>query len=194
MRLVWLIETLTGTVSPRRQPPRRRSTAAVMVLSANNNVLPCGLLFLDVLATDGASDSRKLRLPVLLLMALSPLPSLGVGLRGDTCWSPEFLRLGGSDPSVDGTGSSCDAFFFSRGSLTLEPFPLVRRGIGSRVTTRDGGGLIGAMSMGSMKRTLKSQCVTGDIVVGRVSVDVIMYEIVPLSNCYPERNVRHNLC
>ena len=50
----------------------------------------------------------------------------------------------------------------------------VRREIGSRDMTRGLGSAIGATSMVSRSVTLTSQVVVGDIVVGRVRVEVSM--------------------
>lgn len=53
---------------------------------------------------------------------------------------------------------------------------------GSRVMVRGFGGYRGEISIRSTKYTFRSQVIVGDIVVGRVSVAVIMYVIVPRSN------------
>lgn len=55
-----------------------------------------------------------------------------------------------------------------------EVFVRVRLEMGSSEITRGFGSAMGAMSITSLKVTLVSQLVVGDIVVGRVNVDVSM--------------------
>jgi len=59
-----------------------------------------------------------------------------------------------------------------------------RREIGSREMTRGLGWYNVAISMFSWYPILQSQVIVGDIVVGRVRVALIIYEIVPRSNCH----------
>lgn len=59
---------------------------------------------------------------------------------------------------------------------------LVRLDIGSREIVRGFGGFIGPMSTVSTRDIFWSQLDVGAIEVGRVIVEVIIYEIVPRSN------------
>lgn len=79
---------------------------------------------------------------------------------------------------VGGTPSGADAASRFRDDLAL-----VLLDIGSKDMTRGFGNNIGAMSIESVRYTFVSHDVVGDIVVGRVSVAVNMYETVPRSNC-----------
>jgi len=113
----------------------------------------------------------------LLLSWLAKLVSLGDGLRG---WmtssgvpSGEFgvwLNRGLSVPL--GVGGTLSVFAVS--GRVRGGFVLVRREIGSKDITRGLGSATGATSMTSRRVILTSQVVVGDIVVGRVKVEVNM--------------------
>lgn len=72
-------------------------------------------------------------------------------------------------PGVGGTLSDIPVSGRVRGGLVR-----VRREIGSKEITRGLGSAIGATSITSRSVTLTSQVVVGDIVVGRVNVEVNM--------------------
>jgi hypothetical protein len=112
----------------------------------------------------------------LLLRRLSKLTSLGDGLRG--CWLSsavlvwsDLSRVNGAPELVGVWGAASDTPVSGRlravlGLLLLE--------IGSKEMMRGLGSGIGAMSIASLRYTLASQDVVGNMVVGRVNVDVSM--------------------
>lgn len=115
----------------------------------------------------------------LLLIWLAKLVSLGDGLRGLMVSSGvpfPVSDLSGATrgvsvlpPGVGGTFS--DTAVPGRGFGVLFRFRLE---IGSNDTTRGLGSAIGATSITSRRVTFTSQVVVGDIVVGRVNVEVNM--------------------
>jgi hypothetical protein len=115
----------------------------------------------------------------LLLIWLAKLVSLGDGLRGLMVSSGmpfPVSDLGGANrgvsvlpPGVGGTLS--DTAVSGRGFGVLVRFRLE---IGSNEMTRGFGSAIGATSITSRRVTLTSHVVVGDIVVGRVKVEVNM--------------------
>lgn len=104
------------------------------------------------------------------------LCSLGTGLNGgfgsDVCEDDGSRDAG---PAAPLNPRSPEVDFF----LGLD-FDLAD--MGSRVITRALGAGRGAMSILSMRISRLSQDIEGVMVVGRVRVDVIMYDIVPRSN------------
>jgi hypothetical protein len=121
-----------------------------------------------------------------VLLVLSKLVSLGAGLIGcslSAC-EPDGIRFRGwldTSPGVGIWAVDSDSVVASRFFVEM-CFDLPRLVSGSRVMTLGFGGLSVAMSISSVRLTLQSHISLGDIVVGLVSVEVIMYETVPRSN------------
>lgn len=155
---------------------------AVMVLPFSVDRLPA----LDPVSTVVLIDRIPYSVPDAfpLLIRLPKLASLGAGLPGPS--------LSSVTPSSSDFRPVFAKLPFSTSLLVVSVPVLVRfgllvlaralRDIGSSEITRDLGSGICAMSIASMRYTLVSHDVVGDMVVGRVSVEVNMYEIVPRSN------------
>ena len=176
--LLWLTVTRIGIWSPLRKPPFKTSIVAVMIfpLTVAREPLPD-------MNTPASVTVLTERIPYsvpeapLLLSWLAKLVSLGDGLRGPAISSKAPFRVSlpetGRGASVPvGVGGTLSALAVSgrvRGGLVL-----FRREMGSKEITLGFGSAIGAMSMVSRRATLTSHVVVGDIVVGRVNVEVSM--------------------
>ena len=144
----------------------------------------CLLPPVEVLSKAVCTDRMPYSVPELpLLTRLPKLVSLGAGLSGV---SPSPVTLFNSETLplfVDSalSGAFCPVSW--AGDRFRDGFVRALREIGSNDITLGFGTGIGATSTISISETLVSVDDVGDIVVGRVSVAVSIYEIVPRSNC-----------
>jgi hypothetical protein len=121
-----------------------------------------------------------------LLNWLSKLTSLGAGLPGPSLSSVVLVKSEtrptrvDSVPSVPGRVKALSLLGIC--GLRVLLFVRIRFDIGSKDITRGFGFGVEAMSIVSRRYTFVSHDVVGDIVVGRVNVDVSIYAMVPRSN------------
>jgi hypothetical protein len=153
---------------------------AVMVLLFKVCLLPPVELLSRAVCTDRMPYSVPEALP--LLTRLPKLVSLGEGLSGA---SPSPTTLFNSDTLplfVDSALSSAFDPTFRAGDRFRDGFVRALREIGSSDITLGLGMGIGATSTTSISETGVSHDDVGEMVVGRVSVDVSIYDMVPRSN------------
>src|SRR5215469_8529494 len=168
--------------SPRRKPACCNSMVAVtgFVVADDWSLL---ILLSPLRVADGL-DSTTDPVPQ-LLWPLSKLISLGEGLCGGSA-SMEFVLVMFLSKTVCKEAASFFCWIPLMGAFLHLFLCLLfpRREIGSREMTRGLGWYNVAISMFSWYPILQSQVIVGDIVVGRVRVALIIYEIVPRSNCH----------
>lgn len=195
MPFVCFIEIFRGRLSPGKDPDFSNSMVAVMVLSSMELLLPPWLSFPDFAADDWPSCLVLcvallvvLSVPVGLLIVL--MASLGIGLCGwallalcsaDPYWLTESSGRGDIVPRARSLRSVPSDTLVSL--LFMDLFILARFDIGSREIVRAFGGRMSPMSTVSTRESFWSQLAVAAIEVGRVMVAVIMYDMVPRSNC-----------
>lgn len=190
IRFVCWMDIVIGMLSPGKHPALRSSILAVIVL--------LGTALFDVvsgvLLTGFEGAVCPITYPVLLLLtALSSLISLCKSLGSGLIGEPGGLIIDGRWLTVSSDAGDSVVFgcrlLFSASAANWSAFAADRLcflecfAIGSSEIMRGFGRLIGPMSTVSTKDILRSHVNVAAIDVGRVRVERIIYEIVPLSNC-----------